>query len=174
MALSSPLWVSFCSLCPPLEAAIGRRFSRRCCSGVRDGSHRGSSHHGRHEFSESGPGRHGFWNQQRRGARSGRTCDCSPWDCDGDGFWFSTQPELGSFLAAARHSAASFRRTRSNSPACRCPMASIPATSAAIKQSVGEAFVFGFRIVMLICAGLSLASAAVAWLMIPKDRDRLR
>ena len=48
------------------------------------------------------------------------------------------------------------------------------ATSAAIKQSVGEAFVFGFRIVMLICAGLSLASAAVAWLMIPKDRDRLR
>jgi EmrB/QacA subfamily drug resistance transporter len=45
------------------------------------------------------------------------------------------------------------------------------ATSAAIKQSVGQAFVFGFRIVMLICAGLSLASAAVAWLMIPKDRD---
>src|ERR1700693_6391349 len=46
-----------------------------------------------------------------------------------------------------------------------------PAASAAIKQSVGEAFVFGFRIVMLICAGLSLASAAVAWLMIPKDRN---
>jgi EmrB/QacA subfamily drug resistance transporter len=41
----------------------------------------------------------------------------------------------------------------------------------AIKESIGEAFVFGFRIVMLICAGLSLASAAVAWLMIPKDRD---
>jgi hypothetical protein len=39
----------------------------------------------------------------------------------------------------------------------------------AIKESVGEAFVFGFRIVMLICAGLSLASAAVAWFMIPKD-----
>ena len=44
-----------------------------------------------------------------------------------------------------------------------------PSTKAAIKESIGEAFVFGFRIVMLICAGLSLASAAVAWLMIPKD-----
>jgi EmrB/QacA subfamily drug resistance transporter len=42
----------------------------------------------------------------------------------------------------------------------------------AIKESIAEAFVFGFRIVMLICAGLALASAAVAWLMIPKDRDR--
>jgi EmrB/QacA subfamily drug resistance transporter len=42
----------------------------------------------------------------------------------------------------------------------------------AIKESVAEAFVFGFRIVMLICAGLSLASAVVAWLMIPTDRDR--
>jgi EmrB/QacA subfamily drug resistance transporter len=44
-----------------------------------------------------------------------------------------------------------------------------PSTKAAIKESIGEAFVFGFRIVMLICAGFSLASAAVAWLMIPKD-----
>jgi MFS family permease len=42
------------------------------------------------------------------------------------------------------------------------------ATKNAIKKSIGEAFVFGFRIVMLICAALSLASAAVAWLMIPK------
>jgi EmrB/QacA subfamily drug resistance transporter len=42
----------------------------------------------------------------------------------------------------------------------------------AIKESVAEAFVFGYRIVMLICAGLSLASAVVAWLMIPTDRDR--
>ena len=45
-------------------------------------------------------------------------------------------------------------------------------TKAAIKESVGESFVFGFRIVMSICAGLSLASAAVAWLMISqKARD---
>jgi EmrB/QacA subfamily drug resistance transporter len=38
----------------------------------------------------------------------------------------------------------------------------------AIKEFVGGAFVFAFRIVMLICAGLSTASAAVAALMIPK------
>jgi EmrB/QacA subfamily drug resistance transporter len=47
-----------------------------------------------------------------------------------------------------------------------------PATQTAIKESIGQAFVFGFRIVMLLCAGLALASAAVAWLTIRKDRDR--
>jgi EmrB/QacA subfamily drug resistance transporter len=47
-----------------------------------------------------------------------------------------------------------------------------PSMKAAISGSLGEAFVFGFRVVMLICAGLSLASSAVAWLMIPRDRDR--
>ncbi len=41
-------------------------------------------------------------------------------------------------------------------------------TRAAIKESVQDAFVFGFRSIMLICAGLSLASSAVAWLMVPK------
>ena len=44
-----------------------------------------------------------------------------------------------------------------------------PGMKIAIRESIGEAFVFGFRIVMLICGGLSVASAAVAWLMIPKD-----
>jgi EmrB/QacA subfamily drug resistance transporter len=43
-----------------------------------------------------------------------------------------------------------------------------PATTAAIQQAIGEAFVFAFRIVMLICAGLGIASSAVSWLMIPK------
>jgi EmrB/QacA subfamily drug resistance transporter len=47
-----------------------------------------------------------------------------------------------------------------------------PTTNAAIHESVREAFVYGFRIVMLICSGLSLSSAAVAWLMIPQDHDR--
>jgi EmrB/QacA subfamily drug resistance transporter len=47
-----------------------------------------------------------------------------------------------------------------------------PTTKAAIKESIREAFVFGFRIVMLICAALSLVSAAVAWLMIPKEPAR--
>jgi len=47
-------------------------------------------------------------------------------------------------------------------------------TKAAITHSIGEAFVFGYRIVMLICAGLALSSATVAWLMIPKSNAGLR
>jgi hypothetical protein len=46
-----------------------------------------------------------------------------------------------------------------------------PSMKAAISGSIREAFVFGFRIVMLICAGLSLGSAAVTWSLIRKDRD---
>jgi EmrB/QacA subfamily drug resistance transporter len=45
-----------------------------------------------------------------------------------------------------------------------------PVTKTAVKKSIAKAFVFGFRLVMLVCTGLSLASATVAWLMIPKDR----
>jgi EmrB/QacA subfamily drug resistance transporter len=44
-----------------------------------------------------------------------------------------------------------------------------PGMKAAIDESIREAFVFGFRVVLLICAGLSLGSAAIAWLLIPKD-----
>ena len=47
-----------------------------------------------------------------------------------------------------------------------------PDMKAGISGSIREAFVFGFRVVMLICAGLSLGSAAVTWFWIPKDRDR--
>jgi EmrB/QacA subfamily drug resistance transporter len=47
-----------------------------------------------------------------------------------------------------------------------------PATKTAIQESIGEAFVFGFRIVISICAGLCLASAAVAWRMIPNEGAR--
>jgi hypothetical protein len=36
-----------------------------------------------------------------------------------------------------------------------------------IRTSVSQAFVFGFRLVMLVCAGLSMTGAAIAWLMIP-------
>jgi EmrB/QacA subfamily drug resistance transporter len=43
-------------------------------------------------------------------------------------------------------------------------------TKAAIANFVKQAFVSGFRVVILICASLSLASAAVAGLMIRKDR----
>ncbi len=47
-------------------------------------------------------------------------------------------------------------------------------TTAAIRASISRAFVSGFRIVMLICAGLSLASAVVAWLIIPANTSRQR
>jgi EmrB/QacA subfamily drug resistance transporter len=43
-----------------------------------------------------------------------------------------------------------------------------PATQAAITQSIAAAFIFGFRIVMAICALLSAAASAIAWRMIPK------
>jgi EmrB/QacA subfamily drug resistance transporter len=46
-------------------------------------------------------------------------------------------------------------------------------TIARIRVSISHAFVFGFRTVMLICAGLSVAGAAIALLMIPaKAGDR--
>jgi EmrB/QacA subfamily drug resistance transporter len=39
---------------------------------------------------------------------------------------------------------------------------------AAVQEAIQEAFVFGFRIVILACAGLSIASSAVAWVTIPR------
>jgi predicted MFS family arabinose efflux permease len=42
-----------------------------------------------------------------------------------------------------------------------------PGMAAGIRSAVSHAFVFGFRIVMLICAGLSIVSAATAWRTIP-------
>jgi EmrB/QacA subfamily drug resistance transporter len=44
------------------------------------------------------------------------------------------------------------------------------ATAALIRSSVSQAFIFGFRVLMLACAALSVASAAVAGLMISSDR----
>lgn len=46
------------------------------------------------------------------------------------------------------------------------PSAADPATAAAITRAVGEAFVAGFRRVMLGCAGLALLGALSAWLLI--------
>ena len=48
------------------------------------------------------------------------------------------------------------------------------AMAAAIRVAIERAFVFGFRIIMLICAGLSVTSAAFAWRMIasPNRDDR--
>lgn len=44
------------------------------------------------------------------------------------------------------------------------------ATRARVQHATGEAFVFGFRSVMLICAGFAMAAAAVAWIMIPAGK----
>ena len=41
--------------------------------------------------------------------------------------------------------------------------------TSALKRSIADAFVFGFRTVMLLCAGLSAASAAVAKRMLSKE-----
>lgn len=38
---------------------------------------------------------------------------------------------------------------------------------ATIRAAVAQAFIFGFRLIMVICAGLAAASAAVAWRKIP-------
>jgi hypothetical protein len=54
----------------------------------------------------------------------------------------------------------------------QAPSALNPAMKTIVEESIKEAFIFGFRIVMFICACLSLASAAFAWLMISQDRDR--
>jgi EmrB/QacA subfamily drug resistance transporter len=42
-------------------------------------------------------------------------------------------------------------------------------TSSLIRTAVSQAFVLGYRVVTLICAGLAVASAAVAWLVIPPN-----
>lgn len=47
-----------------------------------------------------------------------------------------------------------------------------PATQAALTGSIKQAFLLGFRVVLLICAGLSAASAAVAWLLIRSHDSR--
>ncbi len=54
----------------------------------------------------------------------------------------------------------------------RAPDGLSPGSKAAIGQFVGEAFVYGFRIVMVICAALSAGGAAIAWFMIPGVVDR--
>jgi len=86
------------------------------------------------------------------------------------GFWlnhslahFSLPPEVLGEIRAEATKLAGFE----------VPTGLDPSTRASVTQSIGEAFVFGYRIVMLICAGLALASAAVAWRMIPKSGDGL-
>lgn len=42
-----------------------------------------------------------------------------------------------------------------------------PKTAVTIRAAIASAFVFGFRVTMLLCAGLALAGAAIAWRKIP-------
>ena len=44
-----------------------------------------------------------------------------------------------------------------------------PGTAAGIRSAIAQAFVFGFRLIMLLCAGLAIASAGVAWRKIPSQ-----
>jgi EmrB/QacA subfamily drug resistance transporter len=44
-----------------------------------------------------------------------------------------------------------------------------PQTAAMIGAAIAKAFVFGFRLIMLLCAGLATASAVVAWRRIPSE-----
>jgi EmrB/QacA subfamily drug resistance transporter len=46
-------------------------------------------------------------------------------------------------------------------------------TAAAVSMAIYQAFIFGFRLIMLFCAGLSVASAAVARLMIPDKAEQV-
>jgi EmrB/QacA subfamily drug resistance transporter len=41
-------------------------------------------------------------------------------------------------------------------------------TSGLVRSAIPQSFVLSFRVVMLICAGLALLSAAIAWLLIPR------
>jgi len=45
-------------------------------------------------------------------------------------------------------------------------------TATTMRAAISAAFVFAFRVVMLICAGLSVASSVVAWLVIPPAAKR--
>jgi MFS family permease len=41
-----------------------------------------------------------------------------------------------------------------------------------VRDRVAEAFVFGFRLIMLVCAGLATLSSGIAWRLIPSDISR--
>ena len=46
------------------------------------------------------------------------------------------------------------------------------ATASEIRVLVSRAFVFSFKFVMLVCAGVAMTSGAFAWLMIPTRSHR--
>jgi EmrB/QacA subfamily drug resistance transporter len=44
-----------------------------------------------------------------------------------------------------------------------------PQTASTIRSAIAESFIFGFRLIMLLCALLTMASAGVAWWKIPAE-----
>ena len=52
--------------------------------------------------------------------------------------------------------------------AMQLPAGLDPGIRATLTHLIAGAFIYGFRLVMLLCAALALASSVVAWLMIPK------
>ncbi|HVO60613.1 MAG TPA: MFS transporter [Terriglobales bacterium] len=54
------------------------------------------------------------------------------------------------------------------------PTGLAPSTAAAVKNSIAEAFVFGFRLVMAVCAGLCAVSAVIAWRFTSKAASSAR
>jgi hypothetical protein len=54
----------------------------------------------------------------------------------------------------------------------RAPGGLDPAITTAVSNSIGNAFIFGFRIIMFICAFLAFASAAITWLIQPTMNQR--
>ncbi len=81
---------------------------------------------------------------------------------------------LDASIAALNLPADVARVVRSNE--LRLGALSVPAgldtiTSAKLESSIDQAFVFGFRLIMLICAGLSAVSSGFAWRMIGTDTN---
>ena len=79
---------------------------------------------------------------------------------------------LGSSLAALKLNDQIVHELQSNVArlgSLDAPAGTNPETAATIRSAVAEAFVFAFRWIMLLCASLALASAAVAWRKIPSQ-----
>jgi len=49
------------------------------------------------------------------------------------------------------------------------PPGADPETAAGIRSAISDAFIFGFRLIVLVCAVLAIASAGVAWRKIPAE-----
>jgi EmrB/QacA subfamily drug resistance transporter len=83
-------------------------------------------------------------------------------------FGFHLDRSLGS-LALPGNALHEIQASHTKLAGLQVPTELSPDAKGAVHEAIGDAFVFGFRIVMWICAGLSLASAAAAAVMVRKD-----